>query len=33
MHIEVDDPGVLMDADRPEDLQALRERYRLLRHA
>ncbi len=31
MHIEVDDPGVLMDADRPEDLEALRERYRLLR--
>jgi molybdenum cofactor cytidylyltransferase len=27
MHIEVDDPGVLMDADRPEDLAALRERY------
>nr|WP_082708454.1 nucleotidyltransferase family protein [Marinobacterium profundum] len=27
MHIEVDDPGVLMDADRPGDLQALRERY------
>lgn len=27
MHIEVDDPGVLMDADRPEDLEALRERY------
>ncbi|WP_020681781.1 nucleotidyltransferase family protein [Marinobacterium rhizophilum] len=30
MYIEVDDPGVLMDADRPEDLEALRERYRLL---
>lgn len=28
MPIEVDDPGVLMDADRPGDLQALRERYR-----
>lgn len=33
MYIEVDDPGVLMDADRPEDLEALRERYWLLRHA
>jgi len=31
--IEVDDPGVLMDADLPEDLEALRERYRLLRPA
>ncbi len=30
MHIEVDDPGVLMDADRPEDLEALQERYRLM---
>ncbi|WP_227819831.1 nucleotidyltransferase family protein [Marinobacterium aestuarii] len=27
MRIKVDDPGVLMDADRPEDLAALRERY------
>ncbi|NVK40153.1 MAG: nucleotidyltransferase family protein [Oceanospirillaceae bacterium] len=30
MHIEVDDPGVLMDADRPEDLEALRTRYRII---
>ncbi|GGO84801.1 hypothetical protein GCM10011348_31860 [Marinobacterium nitratireducens] len=30
MHIELDDPGVLMDADRPEAFEALRERYRLM---
>jgi molybdenum cofactor cytidylyltransferase len=31
LHIEFYDPGVLMDADRPEDLQALRERYQSMR--
>lgn len=30
IHIEVDDPGVRMDADRPEDLDVLRARYRRL---
>ena len=29
--IEVDDPGVLMDADRPDELEALQARYRILR--
>jgi molybdenum cofactor cytidylyltransferase len=33
MHIEVDDPGVLMDADRPEDLEALRECYQSMRRS
>ncbi|MCP8687671.1 nucleotidyltransferase family protein [Marinobacterium sedimentorum] len=33
MRIRVDDPGVLMDADRPEDLQALRERHQSMRGA
>ncbi|UTW10149.1 nucleotidyltransferase family protein [Marinobacterium rhizophilum] len=31
MRIKVDDPGVLMDADRPEDLEALRARYQGMR--